>query len=164
VHRSKDAKIEVLSGEYPKLKKGRHPMDKRPFVERILETENLTDQLEDAEANLLLDWGTAQLDRILQGMEDVEAAGARVNALMAVMRKINRILGSREDTSAEYLEADLLALSGLLSSAFGTADSGNEHSINKEVIGHAVTQLPGLPAHQALELLVGWGSEAKPTK
>jgi hypothetical protein len=136
-------------------------MDKRLFVDRILETENLTDQLEDAEANLLLDWGTAQLDRVLQGMEDAEAAGARVNTLMAVMRKINRILGSREDTAAETLEADLFALSGLISSAFGTAGSGNEKSIDKEEIGRAAAQLPGLPARQALELLVGWGSEAK---
>ena len=139
-------------------------MEKRRFVERILETENLTDQLEDAEANLLLEWGTAQLDGILQGIEDEEAAGARVNALMAVMRKINRILGSREDTAAEDLEADLLALSGLLTSAFGITDSGKVNALDKVEINRAVAQLPGLPARQALEFLMGWGSRTKPSE
>ena len=139
-------------------------MEKRRFVERILETENLTDQLEDAEANLLLEWGTAQLDGILQGIEDEEAAGARVNALMAVMRKINRILGSREDTAAEDLEADLLALSGLLTSAFGITDSRKVNALDKVEINRAVAQLPGLPARQALEFLMGWGSRTKPSE
>ena len=139
-------------------------MEKRRFVERILETENLTDQLEDAEANLLLEWGTAQLDGILQGIEDEEAAGARVNALMAVMRKINRILGSREDTAAEDLEADLLALSGLLTSAFGITDSRKVNALDKVEINRAVEQLPGLPARQALEFLMGWGSRTKPSE
>jgi hypothetical protein len=137
-------------------------MDKTQFVERILETENLTDELEDAEANLLLDWGAAQLDRILQGMVDEESAGLQVNALMAVMRKINRILGSREGASPKYLEADLMALSGLVSSAFGKNNSENSPFQHKMEIDRAVAQLPGLPAHQALELLVDWVSQAIP--
>ena len=83
---------------------------------------------------------------------------------MAVMRKINRILGSREDTAAEDLEADLLALSGLLTSAFGITDSGKVNALDKVEINRAVAQLPGLPARQALEFLMGWGSRTKPSE
>ena len=66
-------------------------MNTERFVERILETENLTDELEDDLAQRLLDWGIARLPALLAGIEDVEAGGARVNALMALMRSINRM-------------------------------------------------------------------------
>ncbi len=94
-------------------------MDKERFKERILETENLTDELEDADANWLLDWGTARLDTVLRGVKDEETAGNRVNALMAVMRKINRITGSYAGQSPEALAEDLAALRDLFAAAFG---------------------------------------------
>ncbi len=94
-------------------------MDKERFTERILETENLTDELEDADANWLLDWGIARLDAVLLGVKDEETAGNRVNALMAVMRKINRITGSYTSQSPQALAEDLAALHDLFAAAFG---------------------------------------------
>jgi len=128
-------------------------MGKEIYVERLLETENLTDELEDQDANWLLEWGIARLDRVLQGSVDEEAAGNRVNALMAVMRKINRIAGSRADRSPEDLKADLIALNGLFEAAFGSAQL-----VSPGELEAAAASLPGLSTRQALELLTGWGS------
>lgn len=72
-------------------------MDKERFIEQILETENLTDTLEDNDASWLLDWGIGKLDTVLQGITDRETAGRCVSALMAVMRKMNTIVGSYAD-------------------------------------------------------------------
>jgi hypothetical protein len=95
-------------------------MDKERFTERILETENLTDELDDADANQLLDWGIARLDTVLQGVKDEETAGNRVNSLMAVMRKINRITGSYARQSPQALAEDLATLRDLFAAAFGS--------------------------------------------
>ncbi len=97
-------------------------MDKERFTERILETENLTDELEDTDANWLLDWGITRLDLVLKGAKDDETAGSRVNALMAVMRKINRITGSYSGQSPQMLAGDLSALHDLFVAAFGPQD------------------------------------------
>jgi hypothetical protein len=48
-------------------------MDRQTASERITETENLTDGLEDDDANWLLDWGIARVDRLLAGITDEDA-------------------------------------------------------------------------------------------
>jgi hypothetical protein len=96
-------------------------MDKQLFIDRILETENLTDELEDADANWLLAWGTGQLDAVLGGVEDETAAGDRVNALMAVMRVINRIAGKYGDLPEDRLMEKLTELNGLYNQVFHPA-------------------------------------------
>ena len=53
-------------------------MEKECFIERILETENLTDELEDADARWLLDWGIQNLDEVLSSTQDEETAGNKV--------------------------------------------------------------------------------------
>jgi hypothetical protein len=88
-------------------------MNTECFVERILETENLTDELEDAEAQRLLDWGIARLEPLLQGIEDAEIAGGKVNALMALMRKLNRLAGSAVNGDLQALEGELVRLDEL---------------------------------------------------
>jgi hypothetical protein len=125
-------------------------MDTERFVERILETENLTDELEDADANWLLDWGIGRLDRVLRGAEDVETAGTRVNALMAVMRKINRIMGSYADKSPQRLAEDLADLHGLFNAAFGPADAPPEPPAEPE----PPTDQPSDPEHPSQPLLL----------
>ncbi len=97
-------------------------MNKERFKERILETENLTDELEDDDANWLIDWGIARLDTVLQGAADEETAGNRVNALMAVMRKINRIAGSYARQSPQDLAGELAALRDLFAAVSGSQD------------------------------------------
>ncbi len=82
-------------------------MDHQVFVDKILETENLTDNLEDNAANSLLKWGTAQVGKLIQGVEDEEAAGAKVNDLMQVMRGLNALAGNPSDVTHEKI-ADLV--------------------------------------------------------
>ena len=82
-------------------------MDCQVFVDRLLETENLTDSLEDDDANSLLNWGVKQIDGLIEGVEDHDAAGEKVNGLMHVMRGLNSLAGDPKSISHEGL-ADLL--------------------------------------------------------
>ena len=78
-------------------------MDHQVFVDKILETENLTDNLEDKAANSLLKWGTAQVGKLIQGVEDEEVAGDKVNDLMHVMRGLNALAGNPADVIHEKI-------------------------------------------------------------
>jgi hypothetical protein len=53
-------------------------MDRQAAIDRITETENLTDGLEDDDANWLLDWGAAQVDGLVTGIKDADAEGESV--------------------------------------------------------------------------------------
>jgi len=131
-------------------------MDRQHFIDRILETENLTDELEDAEANTLLKWGIGQLDKVLLDIVDEEKAGERVNTLMAVMRKINRMIGSRNTKNHSDLAADFFDLNSLCSSSFKdvpiikAAASDADDCI--EAARHLAKQVPS----EALDFLIQW--------
>lgn len=130
-------------------------MDKERFTERILETENLTDELEDADANWLLDWGVNKLDTVLQNSPDDETSGSRVNALMAVMRKINRIVGGYADKSPASLAEDLSSLRDLFATAFETAGVPVLEKTPTENDA-AAKSLSALTPRQVLEFLTGF--------
>ncbi len=85
-------------------------MDPERFAERMLEIENLTDELEDAEAQLLLDWGIAELGPLLADVQDSEAAGEKANGLIGLMRKINRLVGRMTGKAPDQLAEELTAL------------------------------------------------------
>jgi hypothetical protein len=128
-------------------------MGKELYVERMLGVENLTDELEDPQANWLLNWGVARLDAVLKAAGgDPEAAGNKVNALMAVMRKINRMAGARQSAGAEALADDFLALNGLFTTAFGS-----ERVVTASECQAAAGRLATLSAQQAVEYLAEWG-------
>ncbi len=127
-------------------------MEKERFIERILETENLTSELEDPEANWLLNWGIQQLDQVLVSVEDEETAGDRVNALMAVMRKINRIAGSYTGADPANLASDLAELDELFSLALLSA-SNPEPGNTPAAFEALASSLTRLPIRQALETL-----------
>lgn len=94
-------------------------MDQQMAVDRILETENLTANLEDSDANWLLDWGIGHVPRLIGRIKDDEAAGTKVNELMAVMRKLNQIAADRAEKPTEELDKDIKELAALYSKAFG---------------------------------------------
>jgi len=126
-------------------------MEKDQFVERMLETENLTDELEDSDANWLLNWGIAHLDKVIMGITDADAAGDRVNALMAVMRKINRITGTYATSDPQSLTEELAILGDLYEQAFGKATGD---LLCAALVGESgVSRLVNLSTRQALELL-----------
>ncbi len=132
------------------------PMDEKIFVERILENENLTSSLVDEDANWLLKWGTSQVKGLIQGTEDVEVAGEKVNALMAVMRKMNRIVGEGDWPSADELVPDLETLAELSAQAFGTT-----YGVSTTQWEAVANQLTQMTPPQALQFLVEWLTSGK---
>ena len=135
-------------------------MDTQPFKERMLEIENLTDELEDSEANWLLNWGAAQLDWVLHGVKDQETAGQKANALYAVMRKINRMMAYTQGSAPganqtrklpEELAADFMALAELTGDAYC-------HKPKQTLVEaqSAAAHLPGLKPSIAIEFLARW--------
>jgi len=65
----------------------------RRAVERILEDESLTADLTDPAAGLLLEWGLARAEEILQGEEGWEGQGVRLAVLRQVIREVARQAG-----------------------------------------------------------------------
>jgi hypothetical protein len=131
-------------------------MDEKIFVERILENENLTSNLVDDDANWLLNWGTSQVKGLVQGIGDVDVAGEKVNALMAVMRKMNRMVGEGDWPSVDELVPELEALAELSAQAFGTPQ--NMSTTEWEAVANRLVQMT---PPQALQFLVEWLTSAK---
>jgi hypothetical protein len=126
-------------------------MDEKIFVERILENENLTSNLVDDDANWLLKWGTGQVKGLIQGIGDVDAAGEKVNALMAVMRKMNRVVGEGDWPPVDELVPELQTLADLSAQAFGT--SRDVSATDWEAVANRLVQMT---PPQALQFLVEW--------
>jgi hypothetical protein len=119
--------------------------DPQNFIDRMLETENLTDALEDEDADYLLNWGVAQLKEQLGNIEDSETAGEYTNALMGFMRTVNQIAGNLESIQPE----DLVQLGELQKKAFGP---GQEPSM--DAYGETAARLKLMTPHQSVEYLL----------
>jgi hypothetical protein len=130
-------------------------MEEQSAIDRILETENLTDNLEDQEANWLLDWGIKRLPGLISGIADDEAAGTKVNELMAVMRQVNRIIGGRDSISADELAGAIQMLADKYASAFGAV---RETSLDDHTSLSA--QIVEKPALEAMQVLLEWMAPA----
>lgn len=126
-------------------------MDKQRYIEHMLETENLTDALEDADANWLLDWGISKLDDVLLGVADREVADHRASALMTVMRKMNTIAGNNTAKDPQSLALDLDELQDL----FAAAVPSRKSLVARPDFVEAAVRLSQLSARQVLEYLTG---------
>jgi hypothetical protein len=124
-------------------------MDKQAAIDRILETENLTDGLEDEDAKWLLDWGVNYVPALIGKLSDEDAAGAKVNQLMAVMRKINQIVADRQDAAAEDLAEAITGLAEAYAQAFGSA-----RPLASEAALNMAASLSAKTARQAIQALI----------
>jgi phosphatidylserine/phosphatidylglycerophosphate/cardiolipin synthase-like enzyme len=106
-------------------------MDEDLAIERITENENLTDGLEDDDANWLLHWGTSRVGGLIAGIDDDEMAGEKVNQLMAVMRSFNAIAADRSTKTPAALGDDIRALRDQYRATFGGISPANEHAITR---------------------------------
>ncbi len=122
-------------------------MDRQLFVDRLLESENLTGNLEDDDANLLLDWGIAQIDGLIAGLEDDELAGTRINHLMRFMRSINELAGNLQATTSQ-------ALSDLLERYVTTFGQGHQASDSER--SKAAATLSSMEPGAAIRYLLDW--------
>jgi hypothetical protein len=122
-------------------------MDKQTFIDRILETENLTDNLEDDAADYLLKWGVGQLEQILAGVEDEVVAADKVSALMKLMRGVNRIVGNQPTPAPERVAE----LAMHYAQAFGAEHATT--AANHNAIAAEAGTLSGV---EAVKFLLDW--------
>src|SRR5581483_5867011 len=113
-------------------------MDEAQAKERMLEVENLTDALEDDDANWLLDWGTSHVGPLIKGISDDDQAGEKVNQLMGVMRSVNRITGDRNAAPPDELAGDVRDLVEKYNAAFSTKVNLSDEQI-KALVGRIAT-------------------------
>jgi hypothetical protein len=132
-----------------RILKRKPPVDEKVFVERILENENLTSSLVDEDANWLLKWGTGQVKGLVQGLGDVDVAGEKVNTLMAVMRKMNRLVGQGDWPPVDEIVPELETLADLSAQVFGAPDDVS--TTDWEAMANQLTQMT---PPQALRFLV----------
>lgn len=104
-------------------------MDVSEAKDRMLEVENLTDALEDDDANWLLDWGIDKVGPLIQGIADDDQAGEKVNQLMGVMRSVNRITGDRSAAPPDELADDVRQLVEKYNAAFGANVSLSDEQV-----------------------------------
>jgi hypothetical protein len=94
-------------------------MDKATAVARITETENLTGDLADADAQWLIGWGVGQVDAVVLSSKDETDAGYTLNQLMAVMRALSGIGGTAAERPPALLVGDLRGFFARYALAFG---------------------------------------------
>jgi hypothetical protein len=126
-------------------------MELQTVIDRLTETENLTDGLEDPEASWLLQWGYQQAKAMFAGPATEGEEAERLNALMATLQQLNRITADRQVLTAEDLAEQLDRLSQAASRAFGCAPAESAWET-----ASLSRQLAEAPALEALRLLAGW--------
>src|SRR5260221_12106150 len=89
-------------------------------IDRISEVGNLTDNLTDDAASWLIRWAVDQAPALLVSIDDADTAGARINDIMAVMRKINEIIPARVSKEPDDLAKDIKDFARVYSKVFGT--------------------------------------------
>ena len=121
-------------------------MDRQLFIDRLLESENLTDNLEDEAANTLIKWGISQIDHLIKD-KDEETAGAKVNQLMSLMRAVNSVAG---DPSAVSL-APLFRLLNRFAQTFDKA-----HPISENERSTVAKEISSMQPKDAVDYLLKW--------
>jgi hypothetical protein len=121
--------------------------DLQALTDRMLESENLTDNLQDQEAQWLLDWGITELRRLASEAENDQELSERAGALMKFMRGLNRLVGSLPD-------ADPAELTRLLEARF--AAYGTSRAAEQAAIDEAAMALSAMAPQEALEFLIDW--------
>jgi hypothetical protein len=122
-------------------------MDRQLLIDRLLEAENLTDNLEDDAANTLIKWGIGQIDRLTNNMQDDERVGAKVNRLMSLMRGVNSIAG---DPSAISSDA-LMKIVDRYAQIFD-----KDHQIEEVERRDVAQKLSTMQPKEAVEYLLSW--------
>ena len=128
-------------------------MDEQVFIDRILEAENLTDNLEDETASLLLKWGVSRARAAVPAQPDEDQAGEWVNALMKVMRRINHIIGDAGSAAVEDIQADLEQVLELYQPLDAAAKDVTSAPAGLEAVAATIAQAP---PQQGLLALLNW--------
>ncbi len=126
-------------------------MDYQLLIDRILENESLTGDLEDGPAEQLLRWGIQQVRVLVSEVDDEESAGAKVNALLALMRHVTRLANSCSGAHVSALAEQLGRLLESRALAFGSDSPATEEEVVK-----AAALLREMPPDRAMVFLLDW--------
>ena len=121
-------------------------MDVQLFIDRLLESENLTDNLDDEAANTLIKWGIRQVDPLIKDKDD-ETAGTQVNHLMALMRSINSLAGKPSRVNS----ASLVKFVNRFNQTFD-----KDHQIDEEERRKMAQQISAMQSKGAVDYLLQW--------
>jgi hypothetical protein len=126
-------------------------MNTQPYIDRLLETENLTADLEDVEADWLIEWGIVQISSITDGLSEEGVADEQVSALLSFMRRASRAVARKDRrTPAELVEA-LNELGSIYAQAFGRC-----RLLSPAESERAATHLKELSSLEAVQFIVEW--------
>ena len=120
-------------------------IDPQIFIDRMLEVENLTDNLVDEDAEYLINWGVARLKERLGKIDELPSAGKFTNDLMGFMRLLNQIAGNLETLQPD----DLVELGERSKKAFGPS-----RELAAEDYRKAAGQLKTMKPRQAIDSLI----------
>jgi hypothetical protein len=70
-------------------------------VERLYESDNVRDELTDAEAEALLKWAEAELARLDRADVDDDAYSEQVDTLLSLLKQVNRYAGRQGQAAAQ---------------------------------------------------------------
>jgi hypothetical protein len=126
-------------------------MNTQPYLDRLLENENLTADLEDAEADWLIQWGIAQIDIVTEGLTEETAADEKISALMSLMRRISRTVARKDRRTPAELAEGLCELETMYAQAFGQTQPHSPADGEQ-----AAARLQAISALEAIQFLVEW--------
>jgi len=125
-------------------------MNRQLLVDRILETENLTSNLDDKDADVLLKWGIAQVDGLIKNVVTEEVAGNKVNQLMMVMREVNELAADPASVTASAI----IDLKKQYLQVLGSHEKVNNNE------GNAMTRrMANMALHDSLAYILTWLNE-----
>lgn len=128
-------------------------------AEQLLDDESLTGEMQDAEAQTLLDWGLAFSRRLSEhtfGMDDATAEAylsAALPNLRRVIRRTNKLIGSLPQADTEMLAG---GLTGIFESAAQVPELAAALPGDLTTLAGSLAQLPPADALAQILSLLDW--------
>ncbi len=113
--------------------------------QRLYEVASLTDEMEDDNATMILEWASAQITALAGDGSQLEA---RAKQLRRLVGDINYFMGGVEDKASEQMQEELGQL-------YQTA-SQLGYRVQQRLLPPLVEQLIGQPPADVLVILIAW--------
>ncbi len=113
--------------------------------QRLYEVSSLTDEMDDGDAQVLLEWASAQLPQIVSDVDDVEK---KAKGLRRLVRTINSYVGQVENMGADERQVELERV-------YQSASELN-YPAQDNFMPALVNYFDGLKSGDVLTILIGW--------
>lgn len=131
-------------------------VDLKTAISYLYEDESLTGELDDAEAQTLLKWAEGRVGSLVDQFPDDEAYDSAFTPLRAMLKRVNKVVGQRNDMAPDEMVEMLGKIAETARSMGGQVDDAQVQS--------AAAGLAALPAADALQQLLTWASPAVPAE